>query len=92
MTCLTVKRVRAAISTESPALAISDYIRLLDAVGFREITTSDEDVLKALNVASSNSLSVRLNSLCYYGLATRRKVTEGVRGRGRIPYAYTLVR
>ena len=88
MTELTLDRVRSAINTEAPALAVADYIKLLDAIGFDEVTAASEDALSALQIDNQNTLSRRLNNLYLYGLATRRRVVESK--RGRTAYGYTL--
>ena len=88
MTELTLDRVRSAINTEAPALAVADYIKLLDAIGFTEVTAATEGALAALQIDNQNTLSRRLNNLYLYGLATRRRVVEAK--RGRTAYGYTL--
>jgi predicted transcriptional regulator len=90
MTELTVDRVRSVINTTAPSLAVADYIRLLDLVGFEEITAANSKVAAALQVDSPNTLSRRLNNLYIHGLATRKRVVE--HRRGRTAYGYTLLR
>jgi len=88
MTELTLDRVRSAINTEAPALAVADYIKLLDAIGFTEVTAASGGALSTLQIDNQNTLSRRLNNLYLYGLATRRRVVEAK--RGRTAYGYTL--
>ena len=90
MTELTLDRVRSAVSTEAPATAVADYIKLLDAIGFAEITATNDVAAKSLNIDNQNTLSRRLNSLYVYGLATRKRVVKN--RRGRTAYGYTLIK
>ena len=86
MTELTVDRIRSVISTNAPANAVADYIRLLDTVGFAEITAMDNEPMVTLNIHNHSSMSKRLNQLYAFGLATRRLVLEPKRGRPAFAY------
>ena len=86
MTELTVSRVRSVINTNAPANAVADYIRLLDTVGFDEITAMSEKAMDLLNVHNHSALSKRLNQLYAFGLATRTIIMEPKRGRPAFAY------
>jgi len=88
MTELTVDRVRSAVNTAAPAVVVSDYIKLLDKVGFREVMATDEEAMIALGLDHASTLARKLNHLYTYGLATRKRFIE--HRRGRSAYCYTL--
>ena len=88
MTELTLDRVRSVLNTKASAYAVADYIRLLDTVGFTEVTAMDQLALEALGLSNSSTLAKRLHQLYAFGLAKRRSVMEPKRGRPI--YAYTL--
>ena len=88
MTELTVDRIRSVISTKASAYAVADYIRLLDVVGFDEVTATDPRAMFALGIDHPSTLAKRLSQLYAHGLATRKRVIEAKRGRSS--YGYTL--
>jgi predicted transcriptional regulator len=86
MTELTVDRVRSVLTTNASAYAVADYIRLLDVVGFEEVTATDQRAMEALNIFHYSTLAKRLHQLYAFGLATRRLVIEPKRGRSAFAY------
>ena len=86
MSKLTVARVRSVLSTNASSYAVADYMRLLDMVGFREITAMDEEAMIALHVFQPNTLAKRLNQLYTFGLASRTISMEPKRGRPAFTY------
>ena len=63
MTELTLDRVRSVLNTKASAYAVADYIRLLDTVGFTEVTAMDQLALEALGLSNSSTLAKRLHQL-----------------------------
>ena len=86
MTELTVNRVRSVLDTKASAYAVADYIRLLDVVGFEEVTAMDQRAMDALSIINHSTLAKRLSQLYAFGLATRRLVLEPKRGRSAFAY------